>query len=351
MSYSKEQRAANAAKAASAAATQAQSPELPLEPSNSEGGETPPPRNEPRRLAMDEIYKARGEDVDEAPPAAPVATVAPAEPVETQPVEPVADPVAPAVEMVKVKVDGVESEVTKAEIDAEGGVVAYQKSKAAENRLAKAGQALAETRQTQAQIAAWIEQQMAAQRRSAEPAQTDDQFIQSKVDVIRFGTPEESATALREVMNRNNPRVDQNAITQMAVSQMQKNMAVDNFKKEFQDITSNPILLRAAISLENERVQQAQTNPNTDWGNFFRSIGNEVRSAIGRQHQPATTAGTLATTTADPTSPVSDKEARKASIVNLPTAAARAALPTESKPESREDVLNQMRKTRGVPTG
>lgn len=382
MSYTREQRAANAAKQAQAASDagrtlQAQrqpQSDSSLEPSGDgsneprqelEFSEAPKPRNDPRNKAMDELLasrepqeptaeprpKAEDEQAPEPVPLTPeqiLAANTPADPAAT--VTAPTQAVEPVIEMVKVKVDGVESEVPKAEVEEAGGVRAYQTAKAADNRLNKANEALAQTRQVQAQIATWAQQQQAAQPPKL-PELTNDQFIQSKVDLIRFGTPEESAAALRDVIARGNPRIDQNQITQTVMSQISKNSAVDSFKKEFQDIVSNPILLRAAISLENERAPQAQANPQTDWGNFFRTIGNEVRSATGRQTQPATTAVTTATPSADPTSLVIDKEARKSSIVNLPTAAARAALPTESKPETREDTLNAMRKSRGIQTG
>jgi hypothetical protein len=242
-------------------------------------------------------------------------------------------------------VDGQTFAVPQHEVEEAGGIKAYQIIKAQENRLNKANETLAQTRQMQAFLAQQVQANI-----PKTPTLSDDQFIASKVDVIRFGTPEESAAALREVMERGNPRIDPYQITQQAVSQMMKLQAVDNFKKEFQDIVSNPILMRAAAALENERQRQA--GPDTDWNDFFRRIGNEVRSAVPRQHQPTAPAAAQAVApTADTTSPASDREARKASIVNLPTAAARATAPAEDKPETREDILNQMRKARHLPTG
>jgi hypothetical protein len=348
-------------------------PELTLEPAPEQSlpetqtqpkldGERPAARNRNRENAMDEIIardlREKGLDSTPAPepePQAPEPTPPTPEdilkantPSEVAPAAPEQDP---AVETVRAKVDGEEFDVPKAEIDAAGGIHAYQRDKAAENRLKKANEALAQTRQMQAQIAQWVQSQGQAAQPAA-PQLSDAQFLQSKVDIIRFGTPEESAVALQEVMARNNPRIDPNQITQMAVQQINKNSALDNFKKEFQDIVANPMLLRLAVSLEGERATSA--GQNTDWNTLYRQIGNEVRSVVaGRPSQStATTAQQIAAPSSDsPSQQPTDKEARKASIVNLPTAAARAALPQESKPESREDILNQMRKTRGIPTG
>jgi hypothetical protein len=189
----------------------------------------------------------------------------------------------------------------------------------------------------------WIQQQQQPQQ----PQVTPKQFLAEKIDVIRYGTPEESAAALHEVIERANPRLDQNAITQQAVSTMQRSLAVAEFQKEFPEVVSNQLVLKLALTLENERVAQMQQAGHTPhWPSFYRQIGNEVQSVIGKPSQPVTTQTTPSTP-----SPVVDKEARKASIVNLPTASARAELPRESKPESREETLSQMKKARGLPTG
>jgi hypothetical protein len=383
--WSNERRAQEAAKAGAKAMSAAKSAQpaakaMPATPGKSEAapeantrpeGFRPEPRNEPRRLMMEEIASRHERTSGYAP--APEAGTEPApEPQAAEPVpptpdeqlaadaaaaakarpapEPAAEPKAePApqpepVKMVKVKVDGEEFEVSQADIDDAGGVGPYRIARASENRLKRTNESLAETRKLQAQIAEMVKAQM-----PKEPVITDDQFIASKVDAIRFGTPEESAAALREVLARTSPKVDPQAITRQAVNEMMRLNAVDNFKKEFQDVVSDPMLLRLAVALENER--NPQTGPQTDWAEHYRKIGNEVRSVKGRPSQPAAVTAVPAAPATDSPSPA-DREARKAaSIVNLPTAAARAALPAEAKPETREQILDQMRKSRGIPTG
>lgn len=314
--------------------------------------DTPSPqhRNSDRDNAMAEIEarEMRNSGIEpEAAPETPPATseaAAPSQETSVQtgdpsPPAPVVDAAAPAVETVRVKVDGEEFDVPKADVEEAGGIKAYQKDRAADNRLRKQSDLLAETRRTQAQIAQWIQSQQPA----AAPAKTDNQFIQEKIDLIRFGTPEEAAAAMSEVMSRGRQNVDPNAIVNRAVVAMQQQAAESQFVTEFSDVVSNPLLLKLTIQLKNERLSQLKAAP--DWATFYRSIGNEIRGAIGRQSQPATPPATAG----NPSQP--DKEARKASIVNLPTAAARAALPAETKPETRDDILNEMRKSRGIPIG
>lgn len=328
-----------------------------------EGAGRPEPRNEPRRLAMQEIvdrhHETSGyEPVDPAKPKKVVEEQAP-DPVPLtpeailannveQPTTPV-DPVVSAPEpvpTVKMKVNGQEFYVPQAEIDEAGGEKVYRLNKAAELHMENAKRIAAETRQQQAQLVQWIQ----AQQPKAPPPPSMNEMI-AKAAQARFGTDEEFTAAMSELMTAQAKPVDTNAITMQAVSVMQKTAAIDNFKKEFQDVVSNPMLLRLAASLETDFMQQGQPS---DWQAFYRGLGNQVRSVVsGRQPQaPAAVPATLATLSPGTPSPVAtDREARKSSIVNLPTASARAALPAESKPKSREDILNDYKKSRGIQIG
>lgn len=311
------------------------------------------PSKNPRNQAYEELVKLRNPDqpaetAPETPPeAAPVvqdvATVLDAPATEPEPPAPV--------KTVRVKVDGEEFDAPEDEVNEAGGIKPYQMLKASENRLKKTNEALAEARQQQAAIAQFLQQQANAAAQQT-PRKTPSEELQEKIDLIRYGSPEESAAALQSVLD--GQRVDPNQITFQAISAIRQQDAENAFVQEFADVVHNPMLLKLIIAEKNERIAKAAQSrqPITDWNHFYRSIGNEVRGAIGRQSQPAAAAQAAAAPTADHTSQVlSDKEARKASIVNLPTAAARAALPEADKPETRADVLNQMRKSRGLPTG
>jgi len=320
-----------------------------------ERGERPPTRNEPRNRAMEEIYEAdRQRKGIEEPKEEPKA--AEPKPEETKAEEPKDEPAAPAPdaapvaakvpaavpETVRVKVDGEEWDAPKAEVDAAGGLVAYQKEQAAERRLAKIKEEQAEMKRTQAAMLQWAQQLQAQAQPQAAP-KTPADILKEKIDVIRWGTPEESAAALQEALQATNAPVDQAAMVRSALNAFQQTQAVSKFKSEFADVVGNPLLLKLATNLQNERIAELKGQV-PDWDNFYRSIGNEIRSVLVRQHQPPAAPATGNTSQ-------SDKEARKASIVSLPTAAARAELPKEEKPETRDEILNRMKKARGIPTG
>jgi hypothetical protein len=356
-----------AAKAASQAAQEiAVKPELPLEPKQSLEEKNDivrrPPRNEPRRLAMEEIeardMKSKGIEPEAKEPEAktePVPEPAPPsaedmlkggkfsqpeikeEPKVEAPKEEPKPETKPEIKTIRVKVDGEEFDAPAEEVEAAGGIKAFQMMKASENRLKKSNETLAETRKMQAMMTELVKQ-------AKPPEPSVDQLLQSKIDVIRWGTPEESSAAMKEVISKMVPQIDQNKIIEMATDRIRHDTAVKEFDKEFEDIGASPLHIKLALALRAERLQKGHPG---DWSTFYRSIGNEVRSVMPRPSQSPTTE----TKTTDSTSPASDKEARKASIVNLPTGAARAELPKESKPETREDVLAQMRKSRGLPVG
>jgi hypothetical protein len=261
-------------------------------------------------------------------------------------------PAAPEpIKTVRVKVDGEEFDVPASDVEAAGGVSAYQQGRAAENRLRKQNESLAEVRKMQAQMA-----QMLEQAKPVAPQQTDQEFIEAQMNDLMFGTPEQKAKAWNAMTQRSIPRVDPNAIAMQASANMRYDIASQQFANEFQDIASNPMLMRLARDLEKEQVASFVVNgqpdwqklSGVDWGLFKRTIGNQVRAAVGRPSQPAPTQGT---TPSQPSSQ-SEKEARKASITTLPTAAAaRAAPPQEEKElspdEERKAWIAEQKKARG----
>jgi hypothetical protein len=285
----------------------------------------------------------KAETKSEAPQEEPRAEVPPAQS------EPAAQPEAP--KTIKVKVDGEEFDVAAEEVEAAGGEKAYRIQRASENRLKKAAEALAEANKTKTQMTDLVTALLKQKHEPEKPKETDEQFIASKMDIVRFGTPQESAQAWVEIQQRLQPKpVDANALIEQATNKWRHDQAVQSFDKKYQDIVTNPIRLKAVVALRQEALERhRRENPNrpVDWDSFYDTIGTQVRSAFGGQSQapsaPAATSGTP--------SPTSEKEARKASIVNIPTAAAKAEAPKEDKPETREDILNGMRKARGLPVG
>lgn len=360
----RKQEAEKAAKAASETAAKVQAEPVSIEQTDSDKVDAPrpKPRNPYRQSAMAEIEERHNRTsgnvetpeqtvevtVSEEPKQEPEAkkVEVSAEPA----VEPVAQEAQPEPKQVKVKVDGEEYNVPEAEIEEYGGVRAYQVAKAAENRLKRANDALAESKR----IAAYMAQQLQASAKPQEPQVTREQWKQ--VLFHPDATPEQKQQAYDALQAMD--RVDPVAVENRAVFKTNQVASAARFKQEFSDIASNPNLMQYAGWIENQRLPRAlqeagimsMSDPRLalfDFDTFYRSIGNEIRGSFPRQSQPQQAAQTAGTP-----SPASEKEARKASIVTLPTAAAtRAQLPQEEQPETREQVLNNIRKARGLPVG
>lgn len=294
---------------------------------------TPPERTSPHKRSMEEIAANR-EQAPKEDPKPEVAEAPKEEPVHE------AEPVVEAPKTVRVKVDGEEFDAPADEVEAHGGVKSYQIHRASENRLKKTNDVLAEIRKVQAEMA----EAARVSAKPKEPEVTDDQFITERIDKMRFGTPEESAQALREIQSRLYKPVDPNAIIEQATNRFRHDTAVSQFDQEYQDIVTNPLLLRLVVSLRNERIPQ-QKGP-VDWTQFYRAIGNEVRSVAGKPTSPT---AVQSTTSGTPSQQSTREERKAAAVVSIPTAAARAQPPQEEKPETRDDLIREMRKKRGLP--
>lgn len=272
------------------------------------------------------------EDLEEVP-ATQTAEDTPS-PVEAAPAaEPAAAEATPQVKTVRVKVDGEEFDAPEEDVNAAGGVRAYQMQKASENRLRQAADAVAEIKRLAAGM---------VPQKPSEPQPSDAEFIESKVDAIRFGTQSEAAAAVQEILARANKQNDPQAMIEQAVGRIKHDQAVADFDKEFADLAAKPLALKLVVAMRNDQLaQHSRERKPVDWKNLYFTIGQQVRSLVGGSSQPAS-----APQTQGPTSQKSAKEARKASIVVLPTAAARAAPPAEPKPQTREEILDEMKKSR-----
>ena len=337
--WTKERHAQEAAKKAAKAAQEAEAnPEQVEQVEEPQVRPAEPSRGNERDEAMEELVARRNpepapETVEPQPEPQPEPQAEP------QPAAPVAEaaPEVPKAEPKVMVVDGKAYEVSPSEIEEAGGERAWRIERASKNRLEEANQHLKEIRRARAEL----------ETRDRKPEPTEDEFIESRLEALRYATPAEGRAALREILDREiaKVRIDPNQITTSVAIQVARDQASRRFGEEFSDVATNPRLMQLASLIENEKLAQfaqEQRNPMTvDWQGFYRGIGNEVRSIVVRQSQPASTPQAQGNP-----SPTPDKEARKASIVNLPVAGTRAELPKEDKPQTREEILNEMRSGR-----
>lgn len=273
--------------------------------------------------------------------------------VKAEAVEGETEPVEAKEELVLVKVNGKEYQVPKSEVDAAGGVVAYQKNRAADERLESIKQLEKIARENQ--LAQLRQRQEEAKKRQAAQQATFLQKAQERYqqlrEIVQFGEPQQAFAAQIEMQRIVSALADnQNQRQTQFKAELKMEAASSVIADEFPEIFKDQDLMAFAHQIEvSELRKRAAEVPNytpRQWQEFYRGIGNRIRAKMGGAKPAAQTAQTTGKTT-----PMSEKEARKASIVSLPSAAARAAPQKDEKPETRDDILNEMRKARGLPTG
>lgn len=245
------------------------------------------------------------------------------------------------IETVRVKIDGQELDVPKSEVEDYGGIRPYQIAKANEKRLE-------ESRRLASDMGRMFQQMQAAMqpRAPAEPVKPPQQVIQEAIQRIQLGTPEEGAQAFMQAIGQVVPKApDEQAIIAKTMLVNTVMQAENAFIAQNQDLVGNPMLKQLVIGEKFRRLDQLQKQNRLpdDWNAFYTSIATDVRAAIGRPPS----APAAATTANQPTSGLAEKEARKASIVALPTAATRAVVPEADKPLSRDEIIARARKARG----
>jgi len=231
-------------------------------------------------------------------------------------------------ETVTVKVDGQEFQVPKEEVDAAGGIRAYQMEKAAAKRLQEASQYRAEA------IRLYQQYQAPAQQPgpTAAPA-TDDAAL---ARAIQAGSEEEAVNAIRTLRQRD---FDPNQIDRLIDYRVQERIGFqtgfERFRTEYAHIVSDPDLLDWAQSLDNRYKQQANPETGQPWSSYWERY-DYIGKQISRKFPTAA-------------NPMEEKRQKKASVTPLPQVQARKGpdVVDEDAPEDTQAEIARMRKERG----
>jgi hypothetical protein len=219
-------------------------------------------------------------------------------------------------EMVKVKVEGNEYEVPKEQVDAEGGLEFYQKRAAAnlifqraKQREDEANRILAEARQPK------------QPPQSTEPQNPVAQLIET----IRFETdPTKAAEAVKQL-------VAQTTLTQQQVmglvhQQLEADRSIGKFKSDFPEIAKDPLLYKMAVDLENHARQSGNTEPNES---LHQKIGKFLSDKYIK-----------------PSGDMQEKKDKKATVINIPQAKAKAQAPEPPKEKTVQEIIADERRSR-----
>lgn len=217
------------------------------------------------------------------------------------------EPTEPEPELVTIKVDGEERQVPKHLVE-EAGIRALQKESAADKRLEEATLLFREAQN--------LRQQVPTEKL---PQQEDAAVTLAKA--IQYGTEDQAAEAIRRLQGH--ASVTPEALQSFVADQIEFRDAAHQFKREFKDILSDPLLEKLAYTLEDEKRKAGDKRP---YAELYTEIGTELRKRFGKTPE--------------------DKLEKKADIVNIPSASARRPAPPAEKPETPSQIVEKMRAAR-----
>lgn len=230
----------------------------------------------------------------------------------------------PQERLVTIKVDGREMQVPESQI-IEAGRRTLQKEVAADRRLEEATRLLREA------------EARAKQPPKQDVAQAPQQYDAATLaQALTSGDQQLAALAVEEIQKAG--RQPQQAIPPEAIfgfvrQEIEATTAQEQFKSEYADIVKDPFLLQLAVNLEDQRLAKvaAGQEPVIPLYEAFKQHGETIRKWRGTQTQGET---------------LSEKRERKATAQTLPSAKAKAPAPESEKPETTEDIIQQMRRAR-----
>ena len=244
----------------------------------------------------------------EAEPAEPAAEEPAAEPAAEA--APEAPAPAPAVVKHKIVVNGKTLELTTEEL-----IARTQKIEAADDYLKQAAQLYKASKEPAAPP-------------KAEPSAEEDDAALARA--IQTGTEQEAVAAIQKL--RAHPSVSTDDVLRIVKTQNAIAEANRKFEADYADIVKDPYLL-GMVQMELQKRIQRQ-DPRSYQENLFE-IGANLKEW-------------KASFVTTPSAQLQEKQARKATVTVIPTAAARAAGKTEDKPESHAETIADMAKQRNA---
>ena len=220
--------------------------------------------------------------------------------------------------MVKVKVDGKETEVPESQI-LDAGIRAVQKESAADQRLAEATRLLREAQEVV----------------TPKPQPLPNMDEVELANRIRLGSDEEAQEAIRILQGRNQATPEQiaEAVENRVLGQIEAKEAGNWFIDEYKDLVADPYLVNIILAENNRLIEAGDYRPLKE---RYKDIGDSIRVKLNewRGGKP-----TVSTST--------DKQERKSEINNLPSASARQQVSEQPKTKTPAEIINEMRAARG----
>jgi hypothetical protein len=216
---------------------------------------------------------------------------------------------APAARKYKIKVNGRELELTEAEM-----IERAQKVESADDYLRLSSEAFRKSLTAPPSAPA-----------PADPEAEADTVTEEELALARalqMGDEQEAAKAIRRL--RAAPSLNRDELTQTIDERMSFQRAFTKFESEYSDVVNDPNLWRLAQQRDQELLRNGDTRAPYE---RFKAVGDELRSWKKSLAAPDTR---------------SNKEARKASVSNVPGAASRQS--PRQEPETEENTSSVIAK-------
>ncbi len=227
-------------------------------------------------------------------------------------------------ETIDINVNGRIIKKTKAEVEASGGVVALQKTLAADQMF----QQVASERRELEQLKAELEAQ-----KTTIPDLSNDEAVDSFIESVYSGDEAKAKTAFKNALGamkgRNEP-VDEGRIVQETLFRLDQENGIKDFESNFSHLSTDPNLR----GMVNERtIQIRQQSPDMSPSEVIHAAAEEVNAWVQGL------AGEAAT-------PVIDQVNRKQTIRNIRTATARVKQETGYKPKTQAEIFAEQKANR-----
>jgi len=249
-----------------------------------------------------------------------------------------------------VKVDGETFHVSKKEVEEAGGISAYQKEKAASNRLREAAMAKQQLQQEREQFerekAAYQAPAPESENKPSDDTDADEDQAQILADKLYSGDEDQAREAIKTILEgRNkiatqadNDKMTPEQIVAQATAQaewnLERKLANDDFAAEYSDINAKPMLRKLA---NDETIRLRNEHP--DWGprKIIMQAGENVRESFKEQ---LSVGG----------DEMDKRRNRKRAMDNVSGATGKVAQKPEPKPKTKSEIVAGMNARRSHST-
>jgi hypothetical protein len=264
----------------------------------------------------EELEQLSAEETQEEPEEEIEEPEAQEEPGEQEPEEP---------EYVDLNVYGQIIRKTKAEVDAAGGVVALQKTLAADKKFEEVAKERAELER--------LREELESQRQEPVEKVDPDEIVDAFIESVYSGDEDQAKETFKKALSAMKPeakKIDEGRIVKETLFRLDQENGIKDFEQNFSHLSTDPHL-RAMVNEATARIRAAA--PDKSPSSIIREAAEEVDEWVQRLGGAKE-------------SPVADQVERKRSIKNVKSASTRQKQEVGYKPKTQAEIFADLRNSR-----